>query len=387
MNGGLVALADDLTGALEIGAQFAEHGRSAVVSTRPEVKTAGESSVLVLDTETRHAGPEKAAEIVRRYLSEARLGQPGRFFKKTDSTLRGNIGSELEAMASMFDGMSIVYVPAYPQLGRTVRNGVLHVNGNPLHESEFAQDRLNPAVLSSIPDLLAAQTRMLVRVTAVNELKLPDRPCILVCDGVCDEDIDMAARFISSHETLIAAGPSALAKELAKVWSLGIGVRTTLPPLRSCLIINGSLHPRSLAHYREAKEAGIRVATALNSKAADWVLWDAEMPVAGEGTVRCESVGKLVRTAVERGDPDALLVFGGDTTYGILQALGEPTLFSIGEVAPGVAVSRIPVADIYPQWGRSRDLYLISKAGGFGEEGLVLYLKERLQSIHQGIVQ
>ncbi|MGH9697747.1 MAG: four-carbon acid sugar kinase family protein, partial [Bryobacteraceae bacterium] len=330
---------------------------------------------------------EKAAEIVHRYLCQLPSCQPGRFFKKTDSTLRGNIGSELEAMASMFDGVSIVYVPAYPQLGRTVRNGILYVDGKPLHETEFASDRLNPAFESSVADLLATQTDMLVRTMTADELKLPDTPCILVCDGVCDEDIAMAARFISSHEMLIAAGPSALAKELARLWPPAITIGTTLPPVRSCLIVNGSLHPRSVAHCREAREAGISAVTALESMHGDWALLDTETQVTCEGSVRCDGIGKLVRTAVEHSDPDALLVFGGDTAYGIVKALGEPPLFSIGEVTPGVPVSRIPAADLYPQLRRSRDLYVMSKAGGFGDEGLVLHLKERFQTMHQGTVQ
>ena len=384
---GIVALADDLTGALETGAQFAADGWSTVVSTRTEARVVSESSAFVLDTETRHVFPEKAAEIIRSYTSSATPTRSSRIFKKTDSTLRGNIGSELETLASAFGGATVVYVPAYPRLGRTVCNGVLYVNGKPLHETEFARDRLNPAFETSIPDLLAAQTDTPVRTIAAHKLKLPDTPCILVCDGADDEDVAMAARFIAGHERLIGAGPAALAHELARLWKPVISERIALPSVRSCLIVNGSLHPRSVAHCREAREAGIPVVNAFDSMGRDWELLDTDTQALGEGAVRCESIGKLVRKAVERSDPDALLVFGGDTAYGILKALGEPPLSSIGEVVPGVPVSRILTADLYPRCGRSRDLYLISKAGGFGDEGLVLDLKERIQNMQQGIVQ
>jgi uncharacterized protein YgbK (DUF1537 family) len=379
MSGGIVALADDLTGALEVGAQFAAYDWNAVVSTRNERGALNESSVSVWDTETRHVDPSRAAGAIRSNLAVISQTGPGRFFKKTDSTLRGNIGNELEALASTFGWASIVYVPAYPRLGRTVHNGVLYVNERPLHETEFAADRLNPAFQSSIPALLARQTGMVVRQVAAHELTPPDKPCILVCDGECDEDIATAARFLAGHEMLIGAGPSALAHELARLWRPAISKRTTLPPVRNCLIVDGSLHPRSVLHWREAREAGISVVTTSDPITRDWALLDTDTQIVGDGAVRCESMGKLVCKTLERSDPDALLVFGCDTAYGILKALGEPPLSSIGEVVPGVPVSRISSAAMCPQWGRARDLYLMSKAGGFGDRGLVLDLKERLQ--------
>jgi uncharacterized protein YgbK (DUF1537 family) len=387
MSGGVIAVADDLTGALEVGAQFAARGWSAIVSTRAGATATGGSTVLVLDTETRHLCPESAAEVVRRHTLPVALGWPSRFFKKTDSTLRGNIGSELEAIAGLFSGASIVYVPAYPQFGRTVLDGVLYVNGKPLHKTEFACDQLNPAVRSSILEMLAAQTRMTVRSVAPRDLKTPSTPCILVCDGVCDEDIAMAAQFISGNDMLIGAGPSALAKELATLWPPPIDVRDTLPSISRCLVVNGSLHPRSVAHCREARDSGVPVVTALRAKSGDWALLDTETEVTGAGTSRSEEIGKLVRQALESSDFDAILAFGGDTAYGIVKALGEPPLFSIGNAAPGVPISRIRAADLYPQWGRARDLYFLSKAGGFGDDGLVLRLKERLQILRQGILQ
>jgi len=42
-------------------------------------------------------------------------------YLKTDSTLRGNIGSEISAVLAAFPGSPLVYAPAYPRMGRTVR--------------------------------------------------------------------------------------------------------------------------------------------------------------------------------------------------------------------------------------------------------------------------
>src|ERR1043166_8822965 len=115
----LGCLADDLTGALEIGAKFAAAGISAAVSTT--LAWDQDATALVIDTETRHEKPSEAAAIVHRLAREA--GDFRLLYKKTDSTLRGNIGAELSAMAEAFPGARVTYVPAYPLMGRTVRNG------------------------------------------------------------------------------------------------------------------------------------------------------------------------------------------------------------------------------------------------------------------------
>ena len=79
------------------------------------------------------------------------------------------------------------------------------------------------------------------------------------------------------------------------------------------------------------------------------------------------------RVNTVRWDFDGLTVFGGDTAYAILRTLGVTTLEPIGEILPGVPVSRIP----------GRGISLISKAGGFGDQDLICALRRALWS-HTG---
>src|SRR5690349_20260005 len=92
----IFALADDLTGALEVGAKFA----GAAVTTR--LAWDCRSDAMVIDTETRHAPPDAAAAVIRRLACAAHELRARFVFKKTDSTLRGNIGVELSALAQAF---------------------------------------------------------------------------------------------------------------------------------------------------------------------------------------------------------------------------------------------------------------------------------------------
>jgi uncharacterized protein YgbK (DUF1537 family) len=78
--------------------------------------------------------------------------------------------------------------------------------------------------------------------------------------------------------------------------------------------------------------------------------------------------GRLVRDSLADSAVDGLMVFGGDTAFGILEALGRPLLEPIGEVIAGVPVSRV----------LGRKLVLISKAGGFGDEDVVGQVKDIL---------
>ncbi len=72
-----------------------------------------------------------------------------------------------------------------------------------------------------------------------------------------------------------------------------------------------------------------------------------------------------------------MVVFGGDTAFGILQALGEPELHPVGDVVPGVPLSFI-ARKVQRRSTRMGGLFLISKAGGFGARDVLASIRARL---------
>ena len=105
----MLVLADDLTGALEVGAKFAATGAGVMVQTnlRSPLNKCQEEPVLVVDTETRHTPPGQARQIVSdlsRAASEAGFHY---VYKKTDSTLRGNITAEIKGLCDAFPDSSL----------------------------------------------------------------------------------------------------------------------------------------------------------------------------------------------------------------------------------------------------------------------------------------
>ena len=108
-----------------------------------------------------------------------------------------------------------MYVPAYPALGRTVRDGLLLVDGEPLARTAFAADPLNPSSESSVAARLAGcgAEIVLVRTSAgVRGALGPGR--VLVCDGETDADLDEIAASIAGADCVVA-GTAAMASAWA----------------------------------------------------------------------------------------------------------------------------------------------------------------------------
>src|SRR5262245_31761649 len=96
----ILALADDMTGALEVGAKFSKVGIPTVVLAK--AGPVNSSGVTVFDTETRHTSSEAAAAELKRFVLQSHIVSPRLIYKKTDSTLRGNISAELRALAELY---------------------------------------------------------------------------------------------------------------------------------------------------------------------------------------------------------------------------------------------------------------------------------------------
>src|ERR1039458_4252556 len=110
----ILVLADDLTGALEVGAKFAASGVAAQVGTAPALLPRdlhAAAGCFGVDTETRHSDAAEAARRVYEFAHAAYNEGFSHVYKKTDSTLRGNIAAELAALSEAFAGAPLLYVP------------------------------------------------------------------------------------------------------------------------------------------------------------------------------------------------------------------------------------------------------------------------------------
>ncbi len=319
----VAALADDLTGALEVGAKFASRGLDARVFAWPNLDIETPCGVLVVDAETRMLSASEAAERMRALACEIARRGAELIYHKTDSTLRGNIAAEMGALGDVFGEREIVFAPAYPALGRVVRGGRLYVESRPVEETAFALDPTHPVRTGDIQALVEGVPR------------------VTIADGASEADLDATAgEVLRRAGSLIACGAAGLAAHLAS----GFGEKTEIawPRLHRALVVNGSLHERSLEQVRRARQAW--------RGRPDWDFCDRDA---------------AARQWAE-GGYDGAIVFGGDTAYRILAARDFPALAPLGEILPGVPVTRCG------------DSWLVTKAGGFGAPDLLCRLRELL---------
>ena len=154
----LLMIADDFTGALDTGVQLAAHGIPTQVVVGQADLSACSSTVLVVDTETRHLPAAKAAKAVEELTRSAVENGVGCIYKKTDSALRGNIGAELAALLKASGARNLPFLPAFPQIGRTTEKGVHYIKGVPVNESPFGIDPFEPVRCAEVTKLIHLQT-------------------------------------------------------------------------------------------------------------------------------------------------------------------------------------------------------------------------------------
>ena len=112
----LLILADDFTGALDTGVQFAACGIPTRVVVGEQVDlAASDAAVLVVDTETRHLPAAEAYAVIAKLTRDAMSAGVFSIYKKTDSALRGNIGAELSALLKTSGERRLPFLPAFPQ--------------------------------------------------------------------------------------------------------------------------------------------------------------------------------------------------------------------------------------------------------------------------------
>jgi D-threonate/D-erythronate kinase len=194
--------------------------------------------------------------------------------------------------------------------------------------------------------------------------KAPEPGAIHVCDGNTEKDLAWAADWAMTFNVRLLAGPAGFLESILA--ALGSSPRPLIqwPRIRSCLVVSGSRHEASIDQIEYAKRCGFEGDS-----------WCILMPDSGTqvvGRERATLCGIAVREYIEQKNADALIVFGGDTAYGVLKAFGLPNLRPLGEILPGIPISSFCY--------NGRELILISKAGGFGQPDILMRIYDLLSS-------
>src|ERR1700691_384731 len=120
-------LADDVTGACDAGGAFLAAGHSVRVWIGARALHATDESAQAFHTASRDLTADRAAEAVAQAAQSLDRDANTLLFKKVDSAGRGPIGAELLAAQRVLGTRAILFAPAFPAMGRTVRNGTLEI--------------------------------------------------------------------------------------------------------------------------------------------------------------------------------------------------------------------------------------------------------------------
>ena len=157
-------VADDVTGANDIGVMFRKGGyRSAVfplslLSLCDLKEECEELDAVIIDTDSRFDDPKTAADKVAQATRLLRELPCDRYFNKTCSVFRGNIGAEFDSMQDVLGVSCSMVIAGFPGNGRTTVDGVHYVYGTRLEDSQFRTDPIHPMDISFLPDIMSRQT-------------------------------------------------------------------------------------------------------------------------------------------------------------------------------------------------------------------------------------
>ncbi|MNR82391.1 hypothetical protein D3C72_131490 [compost metagenome] len=426
-------VADDLTGAADTGLQFKRAGlRTWVISQFP---TKGEASLppdvrtLSVNVDSRHligANAKARTQEAVRWLDS--LGCR-RFYKKIDSTLRGNWVSETAGMLGELGWELAVIAPAFPEAGRITVGGYQLVDGTLVHYSPYAHDPLSPVTESHLPTILEAsglkvghlELQIVMRgweAIAGEIARLYQAGVRLVsADATRREDLLAIAEAIKTTPyRILPVGSAGLAEALVTRTVLAgaelLGGATPKPLLqragkRPVLTLNGSANPVSLQQVRQASEAmrtimldvrqlllaeddalhqlkrqvlqnllaGLDVlvtaATTLDHVRRDRALArDLGMTPWQLGRAIGEGLARLARAIADEDVLAGLVIAGGDTAAAVCAALPDPRLEILEEVLPAIPCLQSVGAT---------PLRLVTKSGGFGTPDTLVRIAEHLR--------
>lgn len=416
----LIILADDFTGALDNGVQFAGCGVSTrvVVGQDADLST-DDAAVLVVDTETRHLKADEAAAIIRDLTKRAIDAGVSCIYKKTDSALRGNVGVELAALLEASGCRQLPFLPAFPQIGRITKDGVHYIDGVPVTESPFGVDPFEPVRFSKVVDIIASQTDTPVHsypVLTAGE-SVPAEDGILVFDAESAEDLQSTAHALMTitEQPRILAGCAGFASVLPEILGLE-GEPKEMPQLDPrLLVLCGSVNKITINQLDVAEQAGfsrLRLTPEQKLEAGYWAGKEGITALAQiermlskndhciietndrirpnvpknkdtadyadylglsleELRVRISSsMGEMLDELFDTPSIGTLLMTGGDTLLQCMQHIGIPELEPVCELEKGIVLAR------FPYKGHIR--YVITKSGGFGQPDLLVRLAERI---------
>ncbi len=428
----IAIIADDLTGSNDTGLQFSKKGaKTGVVINFSNIdKTLKELDVVVVDTESRFDSKETAFEKV--YSISRTLTEKGvlLIYKKIDSTMRGNIGAEIDGAVEGARVKAALVVPAFPSLGRITQNGICYLNGIPVENTEIAKDPKNPISSSHIPAIINQQSKRNVALIGLECIRrgsaeisikinslLEDGSEVIVLDAVTNDDLAFIAQAVKDlDETIVLAGSAGFAEHIAVPIAARDSRKQEFKPViqefnpivivagsvseitgsqishaleKNCVqTIDVNLQALFTGREKEEKQRIIHEIDRFSSQREDTVIRtvrsreDIEkaqklgaqkgLDLSGTGEHISCFLGDVTREICSTIKLGGLILTGGDTAIKVADVMNISFVIIIDEVLPGIPLSYF-ISDTYG------DIPIVTKAGAFGKENTIVKIIDFLR--------
>ena len=424
-------IADDLTGANDSSLQFHLHGAGTQILLSEEIEGLNlkGTSTWAISTESRNIPPMEAYEKVK-YVTQVMIDKfnPDYFFKKIDSTVRGNITAEALGMLEILGWDAALLIPAFPSEGRVTVGGYHLLKGVPIERTEMARDPYSPIYESHLPTLFADQIgeefkniidsldlKDIMKGAApilktINEL-ISNGKKLIVVDSVSTTDIEQVLLAMTKSDyKILPVGTAATARALSDLWFPDLKpqhINKTIPELPK-LVISGSATEITASQINAFEECGDfdenslivkldleTILAGVKDELVDRIVnnlgqnnivvvhtsnlvqnfdgfsdtsLDAELTREKLAAMITDFLAELTQKIVAKKEL-ILILLGGETSYKCCSAIGATQLQLIDEVAPAIALS----LDHNAQW-------IVTKSGNLGNVNTLINILKYFES-------
>lgn len=415
-------IADDLTGANDTALQFHLRGSNTQILLDYEayLQNIKNAQTWAISTETRNVTPDVAYNKVKAatqiFIDKLNLEF---FYKKIDSTLRGNIAVETLAMLEVLNWDAAIIVPAFPSEGRITVGGYHLLKGVPVERTEIARDVHSPIFESHIPTLLRSQLDEekkdlvgLVELSTVmngagpilfkiNEL-ISQGKKLIIADSVSVTDIEQVILAVNKSDyNILPTGAAACAQILGNIWLPEMKnqhVTKTIPELPK-FIVSGSASLLTETQIKRLSDSDDfdntyfvnldlkTILSGLNNELVERIVnnlgqsnivvvntsylikdfdgfsddsLNAGLTKTKLASLITDFLAELTKIVVSRRDV-ILITLGGETSYKCCSAIDSLQLQLVDEVAPSIALS----IDHKAQW-------IVAKSGNLGNANTLI---------------
>lgn len=382
---------------------------------------------IAVNTESRHLLPAEACLRVDRAARLLERAGCTRYYRKIDSTLRGNVAAETQQALRTLELELAIVAPAFPQAGRITVGGYQLVDGVPVEVSPYGKDPITPVEHSHLPTLLAEH----FGVEAVAHVELKDvmrgaeavlgaivhavatRKRCLVVDAARYEDLQALARAMAlTPFRLLPVGSAGLARAMqphhlldgrpapsrelvgqaapvlvaagsanpvtrAQVDAIKGSARLVELDARAVLLNEDEAVERAVGLARQALLArqDVVLATAATEEAlrrSQRLARDLAIGSVQVGAKLVDALGRAVARLAAEAPLSGIVLAGGDTAVAACRALGNgraPALKVVSELMPAIPLCRVEGSG--PR--------VVTKSGGFGPPDTLVELARRLK--------